>query len=119
MQQQDALEFLAFQLKLPGKQARGDDWKFGSLREKIKRHAGDKQRDWKMDQHDVLRVFRKQSSFEVKRVQVRASIGDDHFAGHFGVDGAEVGIFSRLGEGVGKLLVGVEHLGLEDFFGTD
>jgi len=39
-------------------------------REEIKRHTDDEQRDRKMDDYRVLRVFCKQGSFQVKWVHV-------------------------------------------------
>src|SRR5215471_4437656 len=39
-----------------------------------------------------------------------------NFAGHLGMDGAEIAVRSGLGEGVGELLIGVERLRLEVLF---
>src|SRR5215469_10571167 len=39
-----------------------------------------------------------------------------NFAGHLGMDGAEIAVRSGLGEGIGELLIGVERLRLEVLF---
>ncbi len=74
---------------------------------------------WKVNQHHVLRVLRKQCRSEVKGVQVSSSASrrslDDNFPGHLRVDRTEVGIFAGLCKGVRKLLVSIDHFGLEYF----
>ena len=53
------------------------------LRQEVKDYAGDKQSDRKVDEHNVLRVFRKQCCSDVKGVQVSFSVYshslDDNF----------------------------------------
>jgi hypothetical protein len=44
------------------------------LRKEIEDHAGNKERNGKVDQHNVLRVLRKQCRFDVKGVQVPSSV---------------------------------------------
>src|SRR5271156_2258819 len=88
-----------------------------------KMHSRNKQRERKVNQHNVLRMPWKQCGLEVKRVQEPSSVFwrslDDNFSGHLGVDRAEVGIFAGLREGVGKLLIRIEHFGLEHLFRAD
>ena len=73
-----------------------------------------------MDQDHILRVFRKHGGINIE-MDLRSSGRSLHNdrAGHFWVDGAEVRIRSGFGEGKGKLLVSIQHLGLEHFVGTD
>jgi hypothetical protein len=76
MQEKDAIQPLAVELPLPGKET-GDQDRNGHQRcrkkivvggrgqqalllplgQKIERHPGQKQRDWEMNQYDVLSVF--------------------------------------------------------------
>ena len=93
MHQEEAFEPLPFELPLPGENAGnqyrhhdnrrsqqitisccGQKLPFRPLREKIKGHPRDKQGDRKMNQHHVLRVFRKQRRFDVERMQGLSSL---------------------------------------------
>jgi hypothetical protein len=131
MHGQSAFEFLPLQLELPS-QDLGDD----------RRHRGNRRAAWRSARKNQMvrprqttrwknesapraaRVLRKQCGSDVKRVQNSAlrlvvrSL-DDNFPGHLRMDRAEVRIFSRFGEREGKLLVRIEHLGLEYFVGAN
>ena len=41
------------------------------LRDKVERHRSDEQRDWKMDQHDMLCVLGQEYRLEVERIYHR------------------------------------------------
>jgi len=88
MDQKDAFEPLPFKFLLPCEnprdqygdgcerrseqvaiRCRGQHRPPGPIRKKIKEHANDEQGDREMNQHDVLRVFRENHRFNVKRVQ--------------------------------------------------
>ncbi len=88
VQQENAFEPLPFELPLPRKDAgnhdrnrcecrskqiairrRSQNLPFRPLRRKIKSHARDEQGDRKMNQDDVLRVFREQRRFDVEGMQ--------------------------------------------------
>src|SRR5450631_4286450 len=85
--QQNALQFLPLELELPRENSRGQDRKsrdrrgqqvvvdgvsqaalFRPLSEQVKRHCHNEQRDWKMNQHDMLRVLRQKYCLEVERI---------------------------------------------------
>src|SRR5579862_6190835 len=66
-----------------------------------------------MDEHYMLRMLRQDSRLKIKGVQVSLLLLDHDLAGHLGMNAAEVAIRTRLGEGVGKLLVGVERFRFE------
>lgn len=89
MQEQDALKLLAFQLELPGQDARGDNWQGADscaekvvigdgaqaralriLRKKVKNYSGDEQRNRKMNERDVLRVLCEQNRFWIEGIHV-------------------------------------------------
>src|ERR1700680_2033264 len=85
MQKQNALQFLPLQLKLPRQYAGCDCGQrrnscpeqvvvrgvrqalsLSPPRDEIKRHAGDEQSNWKMDEHHMLCVFGQQYCFQVE-----------------------------------------------------
>jgi hypothetical protein len=88
VQQQDALQFLAFELKLPCQDARDDDWERRNGRPKqvvvsripqsaplrpestqVERDRRNEQRNRKMNQHDVLGVLGEYRRLEIKWIQ--------------------------------------------------
>src|SRR5579864_3365360 len=120
MHQKDAFQFLALEFPLPcknpggyrrnGCDRRDEQVVVGGrsqqalllpLRKKIKEDADDKQRDWEMNQHDVLRMLREEHCIYVERMQGRSSLHDD-FAGHLRMNRTKVRIGSRFVEGEGE-----------------
>jgi hypothetical protein len=88
VQQQDALQFLAFELKLPCQDARDDDWERHNGRTKqvvvsriphsaplrpegtqVERDCRNEQRNRKMNQHNVLGVLGEYRRLEIKWIQ--------------------------------------------------
>ena len=60
-------------------------------------------------------MFCEQYGAPIKRIYEGSSLNDD-LGGHFGMDGAKVGVGSGFREGVGEGIVGVERFGLEGGF---
>ncbi|PYT56851.1 MAG: hypothetical protein DMG35_21340 [Acidobacteria bacterium] len=88
VQEKRTLQTLALELPLPGEQTgdqhrnggkrgnqeiavrgRSQQAPVGPKRQKIERHTSNKQRYRKMDQHDVLGMFREQRRLQVERIQ--------------------------------------------------
>src|SRR5580704_15676739 len=132
MHQEDPFQFLTFEFPLPRENARDNNGQGGDrrdaqvvvsrrgqqlvslpLRQEIEEDTDDKQRDWKVNQHDVLCVLGKKYRLNVKEMHDRTRSLNDDFAGHLRMYRTEVGIDTRSAEGERELLVRVEHFGFE------
>ena len=133
--QQQSFQLLSRQLPLPGSNAsrergqnknrRCDKVKIGRCRQhrfplnafcparrKIESDARQKQRNRKVNQDDMLRVFRQQRRFEIEGIHEPALL-HHQFARHLGVNRTEIRVTARLGWGKGERVIGVEHFRLE------
>jgi hypothetical protein len=130
--QKDAFQFLTFEFPLPRDNSRDNDGQGGNrcdaqvvvsrhsqkllslpLRQEIKEDTDAKQRDWKVNQHNVLCMLGEKYRFDVKRMHRRPRSLNDDFAGHLWVYRTKVGIGTHFAEGERELLVRVEHFGFE------
>ena len=92
VEQQQSLQFLALELPLPGQNAGCERWQHGAsggedveasrrlqsrfpgaARREIESDSGQKERNWKVDQDNVLRMFRQQGGLGIKGIHTAYS----------------------------------------------
>src|SRR5579864_556301 len=135
MPEQKALDPLTVQDELPRQQAGHDYREDGqrgnrqiqisgacqlrsalTTREQIEAYPADKQRYWKMNQNNVLRMLGQHDCSDVKWVHHIRNLPpllNHDLTDHLGMDRAVVGIHAGLAECVREFLVGIESFRLE------